>query len=125
VHCPIDKHDLIEYADGGQPIWRCNICSGAFVHANAVVDGARAESPKERPFWDTEVSCPTDSAKMFAFSYRDVTVHVCASCRGVWLDGGEIEKVLGHTLPGDSTIDSAAICHMLATFIVDVLRVCA
>lgn len=38
--------------------------------------------------------CPNCSSAMSEVSRRSVFIDVCPSCRGVWLDGGELEKML-------------------------------
>lgn len=38
--------------------------------------------------------CPTCSTPMSEVSRRGVYIDVCPACRGVWLDGGELEKLL-------------------------------
>ncbi|MCI4663484.1 MAG: zf-TFIIB domain-containing protein [Neomegalonema sp.] len=38
--------------------------------------------------------CPNCAAAMSEVSRRGVFVDICPSCRGVWLDGGELEKLL-------------------------------
>ncbi|MEO1329028.1 MAG: zf-TFIIB domain-containing protein [Pseudomonadota bacterium] len=38
--------------------------------------------------------CPNCRNAMSEVSRRGVYVDVCPSCRGVWLDGGELEKLL-------------------------------
>lgn len=45
--------------------------------------------------------CPSCTSPMSEVSRRGVYVDVCPSCRGVWLDGGELEKLL-------STADAGA-----------------
>jgi len=46
---------------------------------------------------------------------------ICALCHGVWLDGDEIEKVVGHRLPGDSTFDLQKFLRTIIVFVVDVI----
>lgn len=41
------------------------------------------------------LSCPVCSAAMQENSKNGVTIDVCPQCRGVWLDRGELEKLLG------------------------------
>lgn len=48
---------------------------------------------------------------MDSVTVRGVTMDICAKCGGVWLDGGEIEALLGPTyskrLPSESTMGGA------------------
>lgn len=43
--------------------------------------------------------CPACGEAMIAVEYRDVEVDTCAACGGVWLDGGELEALVGSALP--------------------------
>lgn len=38
--------------------------------------------------------CPMCSVAMREVDRRGVRIDVCPECRGVWLDGGELEKLL-------------------------------
>jgi uncharacterized protein len=38
--------------------------------------------------------CPLDQTQMREMNRRGVQIDVCPECRGVWLDGGELEKML-------------------------------
>ncbi len=38
--------------------------------------------------------CPLCSVPMRQVNRRGVEIDVCPECRGVWLDGGEMEKLL-------------------------------
>lgn len=39
--------------------------------------------------------CPNCQAGMQEVSRNNVMIDVCTQCRGVWLDRGELEKLLG------------------------------
>jgi hypothetical protein len=39
--------------------------------------------------------CPHCNEGMQAIQRNEVEIDVCPSCRGVWLDRGELEKLLG------------------------------
>ncbi len=41
------------------------------------------------------LTCPNDSSPMQEVSRNGVTLDICPTCRGVWLDRGELEKLLG------------------------------
>ena len=38
--------------------------------------------------------CPLDSASMREVPRRGIKIDVCPECRGVWLDAGEMERLL-------------------------------
>jgi len=45
---------------------------------------------------EASVKCPACRARMARLTYEntDVEVDACPDCRGVWLDGGEFEKII-------------------------------
>jgi uncharacterized protein len=38
--------------------------------------------------------CPTDGTPLMEMNKNGVTIDVCPECKGVWLDRGELEKLL-------------------------------
>jgi len=41
--------------------------------------------------------CPRcEDAELAPRDRQDITVDICQSCRGVWLDRGELEKLMAH-----------------------------
>lgn len=45
-------------------------------------------------------SCPTCNVSMQPLRRADVELDVCPQCRGIWLDRGELEKILDHERKG-------------------------
>ncbi len=41
------------------------------------------------------LSCPSCNVGMQEINRNQVLIDVCTQCRGVWLDRGELEKILG------------------------------
>ena len=121
LHCPRDAHALIQYADENGSLWRCDICSGAFIQSSAISKPAAEHRVAHRSQWDRGIKCPADATRMRGFLRHGVTMDICALCHGVWLDGDEIEKVVGHRLPGDSTFDLQKFLRTIIVFVVDVI----
>lgn len=40
------------------------------------------------------VACPEDAGALTAVRSRGVEINVCPTCSGVWLDRGELERIL-------------------------------
>jgi Zn-finger nucleic acid-binding protein len=93
--CPRDRHELVKHPDKRQRVWRCNVCSGGFVRGiiRKTVTNKGAAFPREE--WDIPVRCPGHRGQMTAFRHKGVQLDYCGTCRGVWMDGCEIAKVLG------------------------------
>lgn len=44
----------------------------------------------------SELLCPTDGTVLRRIERSGVHVDACPSCRGVWLDRGELDKIVEH-----------------------------
>ena len=44
---------------------------------------------------ETERACPVDGAKMAKEVAHMLVIDRCPSCNGVWMDGGEVERIKG------------------------------
>ncbi len=42
--------------------------------------------------------CPTDGSRMALIERNGVQIDYCPHCRGVWLDGGELDEVVSATV---------------------------
>jgi Zn-finger nucleic acid-binding protein len=101
-----------EVSSAGVTIARCPSCRGAFVEYEALVaieNAARREKKRGRPAswqaaptrraWDAPtpaIDCPSCSSATIRREWGIGTllyVDVCLECRGVWLDGGELEAI--------------------------------
>lgn len=56
--------------------------------------------------------CPTDGAELVMSERQGVEIDYCPSCRGIWLDRGELDKILERVaatpgLPGDPPLPGA------------------
>jgi Zn-finger nucleic acid-binding protein len=47
--------------------------------------------------------CPKCDVPLFILHFRDLEVHFCQKCRGLWLDTGELEAIMKKT--GAATTD--------------------
>ncbi len=45
------------------------------------------------------LKCPACREVLIAVEYRGLELDTCAGCRGVWLDGGELEALVGLAVP--------------------------
>jgi Zn-finger nucleic acid-binding protein len=51
----------------------------------------------------TVLSCPVCQGEMREVNKHGVLVDTCTQCRGVWLDRGELEKLIGLAEPSADT----------------------
>lgn len=96
LSCPRDKHELLMRPQTrGSAFW-CNVCSGVFLEALLPATAQPISLAKSsREPWDPEVLCPKDGQTMQFVVFEGVSIDFCAKCRGVWLDGEEVELFLG------------------------------
>jgi len=52
--------------------------------------------------------CPNDSAAMRTLDRDGVQFDMCPTCRGVWLDRGELEKLMAAAVDGARAVSPAA-----------------
>jgi Zn-finger nucleic acid-binding protein len=53
------------------------------------------------------IVCPNDSASMQTVQRSGVEFDFCPTCRGVWLDRGELEKLMAASQPDEIQQDPA------------------
>jgi uncharacterized protein len=51
-------------------------------------------------------SCPIDNAQLMEINKSGVMVDVCPECKGIWLDRGELEKLVVVTKQLEAEFDS-------------------
>ena len=45
------------------------------------------------------MNCPIDGAELRITDRQGIEIDYCTQCRGVWLDRGELDKIIERTLP--------------------------
>lgn len=63
-------------------------------HGDKVTALTTAGSRARKADPEGKAVCPDDSSRMVLRTHRGVTVDLCPSCGGVWLDRGELELIL-------------------------------
>ena len=56
----------------------------------AKLDADRSAREKSQP----KIKCPRDGSELDEREFQHLKVDVCPTCRGVWLDAGELEMAL-------------------------------
>lgn len=49
--------------------------------------------------------CPVDSTQLRRLERSGVHVDACPSCRGIWLDRGELDKIVASEVAGDDDFE--------------------
>ena len=95
ISCPRDGAELIGHTEAARPVWHCNTCGGAFIKELPIQEFQSIGTQQAREEWDCEIKCPEHREKMTFLTVKGVTIDICPKCNGVWLDGDEIETLLG------------------------------
>ncbi len=54
------------------------------------------------------MKCPVDNETLIMTERSGVEIDCCPKCRGVWLDRGELDKIIDHSKPAAAPIQAAA-----------------
>jgi len=106
MRCPKCRTESMNvFSVEGVDLERCSSCSGIWFDARELSQlleqDARHLSSLRRGRDTKEVEgkkgfCPRDDSELlrvYSSINRSVIIDACASCRGIWLDGGEFEKL--------------------------------
>jgi len=112
MNCPkCQTATLAEFKVEKIAVDRCSTCDGIWFDAQELsqllVEDARQVAELRRgarrePLDDKRGRCPRDGAELlriYSAIDRSVTLDACADCHGIWLDGGEFEKLFAARLP--------------------------
>ena len=53
-----------------------------------------SDMPPHRPARGEPLRCPSDGSRLVEVERSDVLIDACPECRGVWLDRGELDRIL-------------------------------
>jgi Zn-finger nucleic acid-binding protein len=101
--CPRDGDLLDHQGYFKYPRWACTSCKGVFIaerdlsanlghkHPESVevIAGVKLDNVSE-----SGIRCPKDESVMKALHFATCEVDVCPTCKALWLDWGEYEKIV-------------------------------
>jgi Zn-finger nucleic acid-binding protein len=101
MYCPVDQSRLHEKLVEGLSSHRCQLCHGIFipgdffrqVKAQAALQVHR-EIAGNTPNLNTPRLCPKRCSTMMLMHIKGIEIDVCPHCDGIWLDSGELEKMI-------------------------------
>ena len=108
--CPRDRSPLAARKLEGVTVDECPTCGGAFFDANEL---GRATGDKELARYLSQVHgaatspmvCPACGHLMDLDKVDGVEIDHCTSCLGVWLDAGEMDRLVAR---GEDALDAGA-----------------
>lgn len=97
MECPRDGTVMEKVQRAGVVIDRCLKCDGIWFDpdelARVAQDGeVEKRAHGRRRYAPTTLACPRCGASCAEAWIAQVQVDTCSSCRGVWLDGGELQE---------------------------------
>lgn len=108
MRCPKCKSETLrEQAIDAVKVDRCSSCNGTWFDTQELGQLLGAEANQVaglrkgtiNPAADSRHgACPRDNSallRIYSAIDRSVVVDACADCHGIWLDGGEFEKLYG------------------------------
>jgi Zn-finger nucleic acid-binding protein len=116
MNCPRCRTALAARSIEGIEIDECRACQGIWFDADELrrvkdvtdpdlkwMDVDLWQHPDRFGASDTQTVCPKCAAPLATVGYEgtDVEIDLCPACRGIWLDSGELEKIiddLAHSL---------------------------
>jgi uncharacterized protein len=60
----------------------------------------------------TDLACPNDGTELVALERSGVTIDACPRCRGVWLERGELDKILAREREEGARADDDFVAEM-------------
>jgi len=111
IRCPgCRKVFLKKFADGsGLEIDSCPSCYGMWFDADELARFLKSDPLKRRFLWDEAVEplqsvgyvmstrariCPRCQVAMQETLFGGVSLDLCGRCKGIWLDDGELQRIL-------------------------------
>lgn len=106
MKCPIEKSDLNDHTEAGAAFHYCGECHGMFFTKEQLLSCLRGGQLSAEFSGEPKVSydvtqmvvercCPQcQSTTMVDKILDDVAIDICPECKGVWLDSGELDKII-------------------------------
>lgn len=106
MNCPIENAELSAHTENGIAFHFCGECHGMFFTKDELLGCLKAGQVQveasEKPTIGYEITqkvikraCPScQSATMLDKLLDDIAIDICPECKGVWLDAGELAKIL-------------------------------
>lgn len=120
--CPIHASPLTDNTRHAISLQQCSACAGIWLPAATVAKALGAvvkPAALQRAGHATTLRCPDDGAQLAALHHHGVEIDLCTACGGVWLDQGELERILQQR-KGYGLADAAADVAANAVDVIDV-----
>jgi Zn-finger nucleic acid-binding protein len=93
--CPRDATALEIRAERGFGVGHCRACSGLWLPSRVVASAVgHILNPRRQIVASPLLLCPDDGQPLIVRRSHGVELDFCGNCGGVWLDHGEVERIL-------------------------------
>jgi Zn-finger nucleic acid-binding protein len=94
--CPRDSGSLNSFRTREVDALQCDHCRGLWLPPETVARALGHAVPSApRLVARSSARCPCDGDCLTPVRAHGIEIDVCPSCRGVWLDRGELDRILG------------------------------
>ncbi|HUR69995.1 MAG TPA: zf-TFIIB domain-containing protein [Candidatus Thermoplasmatota archaeon] len=103
LQCPRDRAALVEeeHEIPGFNVWadHCPKCAGVFLDKDELARLTGASNINRQVTKalgidaDSQLVCPACGGLMDEETFANVTIDVCLTCQGIWLDAGELDAI--------------------------------
>ena len=119
MKCPRDQYDLEGVQKSGYEAFRCPRCGGVFIELDQPAI-PELNNDRLRPYERLGVECsldqlalsPATGEPMHLFHFEGVAIDYCHDSNSLWLDAGELEKLMtrrsGEAVEPDSEEDEGS-----------------
>lgn len=105
MKCPEDQSALQVGTTEGHAGYVCAACEGTWLPSKYVASLAHDRNFDPNLFFsvlaehaqaDSHLVCPHDGAPLACARVSDIELEWCRTCRGVWFNAGELQRLLAH-----------------------------
>ena len=116
MNCPRHNTELKAQSHNGHQLDQCPECSGVWIQGEVIDQvlgpGERLKLRSLCSVHESKLLCPADGRTLHEGKVGPVTVDLCQTCNGLWLDPGELavlgkRKPLAPHVPSESSVPLA------------------
>jgi Zn-finger nucleic acid-binding protein len=107
LNCPRDLSQLISHRTRRLLVQRCERCGGLWLPSGTMALAMRHAALHVRTdSCLSSLACPEDGNRLTTIKSRGIEIDVCMACNGVWLDQGELNRILVRKRVGEAATTS-------------------
>ena len=99
-YCPVDNCIMVDNEKSNYTYYFCEACKGFWIPGESVQKILKDNEIHKSPILNSsnvrELKCADehkDLSILKVVNYNDIEIDICESCKGIWLDEGEVEYI--------------------------------